>query len=702
MMDEELAGRATKTLGVGDLPLEGKKSVMDFQSNNTSSRNIQESDLPIEGEGDQRMIVASDNKKTTKKKRCLIITVVVMLLILIGVCVGVVVTLSGGKDKSGDSEKFTAASGNGDSITMNDGSSGTVDDLIDSGGSSPKPPSPFPARNPTPVPITRTKVEDVKDYVISRQISKREDLTRDGSPQDLAAMFMAEDVYPVPDETTFYNDTIFWMERYVATVFYYSMGGKSWTNEFNFLTPNMTTCQWGQSYMRPSGLFRVGIGCTRDFRIGDITLDQNNLVGSLPAELGFLSEIRYFSIISNSVSGTFPDRLKYWRKLIIFDAYANSLSGEIPEWIANWSTIRSIRLSSNELSGTLPSGMKNLTEVSFMFLDDNLFEGSLDNLGNCRKLTSLYLEDNDFEQKVDSNFLPNLNLLLRFDVSDNELTGEVPVHLFSGGLLDVLDIHGNQLTSFPDTIPKGNRSLGFLALQFNPLEGAFPTNTISNMVDLDHLDLTSTSLTGTMPIELGTLTKLNYLFLADTAFISGTIPDDYENLNFLMDLSLKHADRIGPIPAWFGSFQKMILLDLDDNQLSGTIPSVLGNMTRLNFLMLHRNILLGTVPQELGNLQRMQYLFLDHNDLTGDISSLCSGDPKKHRITSDCAAPSNEIICTCCAVCCDDEEESKDCNIHHENDYFAGLEPQWSTTFSRLDYSTGGIVYEFVDFNITD
>merc|ERR1740124_1689863 len=98
-----------------------------------------------------------------------------------------------------------------------------------------------------------------------------------------------------------------------------------------------------------------------------------------------------------------------------------------------------------------------------------------------------------------------------------------------------------------------------------------------------------------------------------------------------------------------------------------------------------------------------EYLFLDHNDLTGDINTICTAIPQISRATSDCAAPSYEINCTCCAVCCDDIEENTECSLHSENDFLALLEPQWTENYNRIDYSDffPQYIYEFLDLNIT-
>jgi Leucine-rich repeat (LRR) protein len=130
------------------------------------------------------------------------------------------------------------------------------------------------------------------------------------------------------------------------------------------------------------------------------------------------------------------------------------------------------------------------------------------------------------------------------DISDDNLAGQVPVHLIGLTTLQTMDINGNNLTQFPDSIP-ANGTIDFLAVYDNPTTGLFPSNTIRNLKVSDHLDLTSTEFTGGMPTVLGDMRKLSYLFLADTCYNAGPIPDEYQHLTNLLDLSLKHSGRAG-------------------------------------------------------------------------------------------------------------------------------------------------------------
>ena len=119
------------------------------------------------------------------------------------------------------------------------------------------------------------------------------------------------------------------------------------------------------------------------------------------------------------------------------------------------------------------------------------------------------------------------------------------------------------------------------------------------------VNLSRNQLKGSIPAELGRLTKLGWLYL-DINQLSGAIPAELSNLNGL---------------AW---------LVLSGNQLSGAIPAELGSMTNLDTLALNRNQLSGAIPAELGHLTNLQWLLLADNSFSADtcIPNALSGVPQ--------------------------------------------------------------------------
>lgn len=108
-------------------------------------------------------------------------------------------------------------------------------------------------------------------------------------------------------------------------------------------------------------------------------------------------------------------------------------------------------------------------------------------------------------------------------------------------------------------------------VQNNTLSDEF----IPSCMDLTVLDtLASSSLRGTIPSWLGSLTKL-------------------------VEFSMQDNALTGSIPSFIGSLKSLRTLNLADNRLTGALPSSLSSLSSLTSLNLTGNALLGTIPARL-------------------------------------------------------------------------------------------------------
>ena len=94
----------------------------------------------------------------------------------------------------------------------------------------------------------------------------------------------------------------------------------------------------------------------------------------------------------------------------------------------------------------------------------------------------------------------------------------------------------------------------------------------------------------------------------------------------VMELRLSNNGLSGTIPPELGNLTRLDILLLNGNELSGTISSELGNLTLLEYLYLSENQLSGTIPPELGKLISQKYLYLTrvkrHDSEAWKLSSL--------------------------------------------------------------------------------
>ncbi len=130
--------------------------------------------------------------------------------------------------------------------------------------------------------------------------------------------------------------------------------------------------------------------------------------------------------------------------------------------------------------------------------------------------------------------------------------------------------------------------------------------------------LPSNNVTGTLPVEIGTLDSLNAIYLQTNA-LSDTIPSEIAQCRRLVIIYLQYNQLTGSIPPQIGNLVYLKKLAIYNNQLTGPIPEQIGNMINLESITLEQNQLDGSLPPALGNLSKLRTLTLTHNNFTGSI-----------------------------------------------------------------------------------
>ena len=177
-------------------------------------------------------------------------------------------------------------------------------------------------------------------------------------------------------------------------------------------------------------------------------------------------------------------------------------------------------------------------------------------------------------------------------------------------------------TGLQGSIPQeiGNLSkLMYLNLAWNKLTGNLPLS-LANLTHLVEFYISSNLITGTIPKELGNLKDLFELDLSNNKFV-GPIPSALGLLTNLSHLDLSFNEISGSIVSEIGMLKKLLVLKLEHNKLTGPIPSSLGHLTSLTKLCLNSNQINSSIPLEIGNMKNLKLLSLKDNKLIGPIPS---------------------------------------------------------------------------------
>lgn len=254
----------------------------------------------------------------------------------------------------------------------------------------------------------------------------------------------------------------------------------------NWNSTDISPCSWH------------GVTCRGD-RVVSLSIPNRKLVGSLPAALGNLTELRHVNLRNNKFFGSLPPYLFHARELKILVLSGNSLSGPIPHEIGN---------------------LKNLQNLDF---SQNLFNGSIPlSLVQCNRLKILSLGQNSLTGPLKDDFGTRLIALQRVDLSLNRLSG-----------------------SIPSTMGNLSSLKGTLNLSHNFFNGTIPAS-LGSLPETVYIDLSYNNLSGNIP-QIGTLLNIGPTAFAGNSLLCGlplniSCPSSDPNLQSLFPSASQNTD----------------------------------------------------------------------------------------------------------------------------------------------------------------
>jgi len=183
---------------------------------------------------------------------------------------------------------------------------------------------------------------------------------------------------------------------------YSSTGGDSWHNNNNWNPANVTTITDLANW--------YGVRLTK-LALTQLNLDNNNLKGVLPKELGNLSQLEVIGLQDNGLNGEIPNELGRLKNATLVSMHNNSLSGSIPIELGSLPKLWFLYLNNNSLSGELPKELGHLSELIRLHLFGNQLSGFIPKeLGQLTRLTELRISHNNFMGELPRSLMQLKNL----------------------------------------------------------------------------------------------------------------------------------------------------------------------------------------------------------------------------------------------------------------------------------------------------
>ncbi|KAJ8451761.1 hypothetical protein Cgig2_007244 [Carnegiea gigantea] len=135
--------------------------------------------------------------------------------------------------------------------------------------------------------------------------------------------------------------------------------------------------------------------------LGQISLSNNQLNGSLPASIGNFSGVQKLLLDGNKFSGSIPPEIGKLQQLSKIDFSSNKFAGNIPPEISKCRLLTFVDLSRNQLSGDIPTEITGMRILNYLNLSKNHLSGRIPgSIASMQSLTSVDFSYNDFSGLV--------------------------------------------------------------------------------------------------------------------------------------------------------------------------------------------------------------------------------------------------------------------------------------------------------------
>ncbi|XP_059644776.1 receptor like protein 22-like [Cornus florida] len=358
-------------------------------------------------------------------------------------------------------------------------------------------------------------------------------------------------------------------------------------------------------------------------QLQSLNLGWNNLNCEIPSSFANLTQLRQLGLSSNQLTGRIPSQIMNMTQLTLLDLSINLLQGPMEVFLL-LKKLYWLRLSDNPLTSLTGTSFVNASTLA-QFQNLELFSCGLTEfpefLRDQHELQWLSLSYNKIEGLV-PKWIWNMSTetLFCLQLAHNFITGfDQPPLVLPWRRLRLLHLEYNNLQI---SLPIPPFSTFDYNISNNQLTGEIPP-LICNVTSLYALDLSCNNLSGSIPQCLGSFSDSLSLLNLQSNNLSGPIPQIYNDGSQLVMLELSQNQLQGPVPRSLANCTLLQLLNLGDNQINDTFPFWLGNLSELQVLILRFNRFHGAIQNPESNFAFPKLCVIDlaHNGFTGKLPS---------------------------------------------------------------------------------
>ena len=389
-------------------------------------------------------------------------------------------------------------------------------------------------------------------------------------------------------------------------------------------------------------------------KLEHLNLYDNQLTGTIPAQLGQLTNLENLNLHNNQLTGTIPATLNKLTQLEHLSLSGNQLTGTIPAALGQTNKLaklKTLHIHDNNLTGTIPAELNNL----------NLNKNGSPHMGGSTAYSHGLLADTP--------------ALCRPSTITKEPWGKTIYNpIYKPIYKPIAECPATPAAPGAPDAPTATPTPSGTALEVSWTPPASNAAEITGYT-VAHREAPTSSTTAADWTETTTTTnrtKITGLKKNTTYHIrinatntptpgnpqtgpwspttpQNTTPDDRDILTVIYEKTGGEHWRTScqtnwnntqqPLNKWGGTYERptdyiirwptkrvitddkgrVTELDLSGCGLTGTIPTEIAQLTELTDLRLGSNHLTGTIPKTLGNLTRLTHLHLhNHNNYAGD------------------------------------------------------------------------------------